>query len=94
MPFQMILINPNYSQELTIHNRTLVGLVINQNNKIVDQSFMKREALPEWFEKKRAVYSAISHKFLIAAMSISGEVIDNQDYNLPSGLGSQSPVKH
>lgn len=79
MTYEILYISPNYPDELTQHNRTLVGLVVDDKNKIVNQSFIKREALPDWFQMKRTVFSPLKHRFILAAISITGEVFDSHE---------------
>jgi hypothetical protein len=87
--YACILIIPDYPQNLAKNNTNLVGYVIDTNDKVVNTAIITRDALPNWFESRRCLFSPLKHRFLVGSIALVGEVVDS--YSLTDRKNSGDP---
>lgn len=72
---ETLYLNPNYKAALGSHNLDKVCYVIEKaTNKTVDVAIVKRSSLANWYEQRRAKYPEDKHVYVLAGVSIIGEI--------------------
>lgn len=72
---ESLWLNPGYDNSLAEHNLDIVGYVVEKiTNKVVDTAVVKRSSLASWYENRRAKFVESRFTFLIASLSIIGEI--------------------
>lgn len=77
MKIGALVIDVNYPDDLLKRNRAYVVFIIDRKtDKVVNTTVVERDTLPQWFMTKKLAYEQDKYKYVIAALSVAGELLD------------------